>query len=155
MEFSERLKRAAAYAKVEWSPTEIGKSLGRPKQTVARWMADGTPSASDIFMIADRWKVDARWLATEEGAMLVTKASAPGLDAEEQELLERYGVADERWRQALRAIAELAAAPAAAYHTGQVSAPRHHQKTFGGVMERTPPHRSGRAGLKNTTAKKP
>lgn len=85
MRFWERFQKAAEHAKVAWSPTVIGAALGLRKQTVARWMdeaADGDPSGANVFLIADRWKVDARWLATGEGEMLprvpITTARQPG-----------------------------------------------------------------------------
>lgn len=70
MTFNERLQKAAAYAKVRWSQSEVARSLGLKKQTVDRWFDTGEPKPAQIFMIADKWKVDARWLATGEGDML-------------------------------------------------------------------------------------
>lgn len=75
MSFKERFKRAAARARVDWRPTAIGQSLGLPKQTVARWMDKGEPSGKMLYLIADRWKVSARWLATDEGDMLPSEAA--------------------------------------------------------------------------------
>jgi hypothetical protein len=80
MTFRERFQRAAAYAKVEWSPTEIGRALGRPKQTVARWMGTSVPPAEDLFLIADRWKINARWLATGDGSMVERVVMEPGAE---------------------------------------------------------------------------
>lgn len=77
MTFRERFQRAAVLARVEWSPTEIGRALGKSKQTVARWMDSSTPPAEEIFHIADKWKVDARWLATGEGSMIPRVAMQP------------------------------------------------------------------------------
>lgn len=51
------------------SQTAIGKHLSLNKQTVDRWMRGGEPKASMLFYIADRMKVDPRWLATGEGSM--------------------------------------------------------------------------------------
>jgi transcriptional regulator with XRE-family HTH domain len=73
MKFSERLKKATARAGIEWSQTAIGKALGVSKQTADRWMGDGQPAADTIFKVADALKVDARWLATEEGLMVATQ----------------------------------------------------------------------------------
>jgi transcriptional regulator with XRE-family HTH domain len=83
MSFRERFQRAAAYAKVEWSPTAIGASLTLNKQTVARWMDEknpGEPSGATLFKIADRWKVDARWLTTGEGNMIPRLLMEPGAE---------------------------------------------------------------------------
>jgi transcriptional regulator with XRE-family HTH domain len=78
MEFRDRLRLAAKHAGVEYSQTAIAKSLKRVgKQTVDRWMADGMPSAEMLYHIADTWKVNPRWLAVEQGDMIV----APIADA--------------------------------------------------------------------------
>ena len=68
--FNERLRDAATYAGVEYSQTVIANSLGIKKQTVDRWFSGYEPRPAMIFHIADRWGVDARWLATEEGEMI-------------------------------------------------------------------------------------
>lgn len=68
--FNERLREAAAYASVEYSQTAIANSLGIRKQTVDRWFSGYEPRPAMLFHMADRWGVDARWLATEEGEMI-------------------------------------------------------------------------------------
>jgi hypothetical protein len=108
--FRDRLRKAAAYAEVDYSPTAIGKSLGIAKQTVHPWMRAGEPRAEIIFRIADLWKVNARWLATEKGAMVRETPSA-GLTRDEHEILRRYRAAGPQWRQALRLMAKAAASP--------------------------------------------
>ena len=70
MKFKERLAKAAAHAKVQWGPTSVARSLGFPKQTVHRWFDKGEPKPAQLFTIADKWRVSARWLAKEEGDML-------------------------------------------------------------------------------------
>jgi hypothetical protein len=67
--FRERLKRAAEHAGVEYGQTAIARSLQVNKQTVDRWMGSGEPKPAQIYRIAERWRVDPKWLATGEGAM--------------------------------------------------------------------------------------
>lgn len=77
MPFRDRLREAAKHAKVGYSQTAIARSLGlKRKQTVDRWMGDGQPSPELIYVIADKWGVDPRWLATGKGAMLPKEAQA-------------------------------------------------------------------------------
>lgn len=102
MSFKERLQRAAAHAKVDWSPTAIGQSLGLPKQTVARWMDKGEPSGKMLYLIADRWKVSARWLATNEGNMLPGEAALAA-----REPAATYSAPSDRALEIARAWAEL------------------------------------------------
>lgn len=92
--FADRLREAASYAGAEFSQTAIANSLGIKKQTVDRWFRGGEPRPHMIFHIADRWKVDARWLATEEGYMLPHPPTGGGLTTQERELVDRYRQAD-------------------------------------------------------------
>lgn len=157
MDFANRFRRAAAHARVEWSPTAIGSSLTRPKQTVARWMDTGKPSGEDLFLIAERWKVEARWLATGEGSMLPRVAAAE-LAADEQDLLDRYRGADARGKLSLRAIAQIATTDPAEYsadvniHALPGAASPHELRRVGAVMERTGNYRTGRG---EQTARRP
>lgn len=98
--FADRLREAAAYAGIEYSQTAIAKSLGISKQTVDRWFSGGEPRPIMIFHIADRWKVDPRWLATDEGSMF-PRYPASALTTQELELLERYRQADPQWKRSL------------------------------------------------------
>jgi transcriptional regulator with XRE-family HTH domain len=107
MAFSDRLKTAAGHAKVEYSQTAIARSLGESKQKVDRWFGKGEPSPAALFNIADRWGVDARWLATGKGDMLGRQVPQ-GLPAHEEELLERYRGAAPLWRLALQLLSSLA-----------------------------------------------
>lgn len=107
MAFSDRLKKAAEHAKVEWSQTAIAKALDMNKQTVDRWFGTGEPKPAQIYRIADRWGVDPRWLATGEGGML-PRPSTDGLEPVEEELLARYREADPRWKLSLRLLSHLA-----------------------------------------------
>lgn len=67
-DFPERLRRACLYAGVAYSPTKIGHHIGENKQTVHAWMHAGSlPRADTLFMMADKFGVDPRWLATGEG----------------------------------------------------------------------------------------
>lgn len=106
--FRDRLKQAATYAKVGYSQTEIARALGlERKQTVDRWMGDGTPTPQMIFHIADVWRVDARWLATGEGEM-IPRAGSSDLSQQEEDLVARFRSADPRWQLSLRLLAALA-----------------------------------------------
>jgi transcriptional regulator with XRE-family HTH domain len=110
--FRERLKEAAKHACVEYGQTAIAKSLGVSKQTVDQWMAAGRPTPETIFVIADKWNVSARWLATEVGPMVVarpemTTSESIALPSDELELLSNYRQADGRWKLALRLLAAL------------------------------------------------
>lgn len=67
--FSDRLRQACRIAGVEWGQTAIAEALGVAKQTADRWMGESMPRADQLFMIADRLQVDARWLATGQGEM--------------------------------------------------------------------------------------
>ncbi len=112
--FRERLKKAAAYAGVDYSQTAIARSLGINKQTVDRWMGDGEPRPAMIFHIADTWHVDARWLATGDGN-ISPDPSGPGaaLTVEELDLLRRYRKAPARSRTSILAVAKALWKPAA------------------------------------------
>lgn len=103
--FRERLREAAHYAGIEYSQTEIANSLGTTKQTVDRWMADGEPRPAMIFKIADKWGVDARWLATDEGH-IVPPAGGAGLRQDELELIKGYRKATAPHRLSLRVMAK-------------------------------------------------
>lgn len=156
VDFASRFKLAAAHAKVQWGPTAISESLGRAKQTVARWMDTGTPSAEDIFLIAERWKVDARWLATGKGQTL-PHVPAGQLEAAEQNLLDRYRGAAERWKLALDTIANIATVPASYsirvnIHTRPDAASHQHLKTVAPVTKGTDKDRMGQAAK---SAKRP
>lgn len=67
--FRDRLKEAAKHAGVEYSQTAIAKSLEVSKQTVDQWMANGRPTPETIFRIADKWRLNPRWLAIGDGEM--------------------------------------------------------------------------------------
>lgn len=109
MKFSERLRKAAAYAQVEWGQSAIAKSLGiERRQTVDRWMGDGTPSPEMVFHIADTWNVDARWLATGKGDMIAGKSADGALKPDEEDMVARYRGADPRWKLSLRLLSYVA-----------------------------------------------
>lgn len=68
--FLDRFKAALTAQGVDTkSPTAIGSFLGVNKQTVDRWLKGGEPGPEMLFLIADKTKVDARWLATNKGSM--------------------------------------------------------------------------------------
>jgi transcriptional regulator with XRE-family HTH domain len=109
MAFNERLREAARHAGVEWSQTAVAKALGYTKQTVDRWFGTGEPKPAQIYNIADRWKVDARWLATGEGDMAKGAASdhAP-LSPLEELLLEMFShLTPEQQREQLNYVRAL------------------------------------------------
>lgn len=106
--FNERLREAARHAKVEWGQTAIAKSLEVSKQTVDRWMGTGEPKPAQLFRIADRWKIDARWLATGEGQMIAAYPGHTELPWQEQELLRGYREAEPKWQFCLLLLARLA-----------------------------------------------
>lgn len=108
MNFSERLKKACDHSGIGWSQTAIGRALGVSKQTAERWMGDGKPSADTLFAVADKLKVDARWLATGEGEMLRKPAAASELEPHEDDLIARYRIADPRWQLSLRLLSYVA-----------------------------------------------
>lgn len=105
--FIDRLKQAALYRRAEWSPTVIGRALGLPKQTVHRWMqGSSTPSPENVFLIADAWRMSARWLATGEGGMLELSASEV-LNKQEAEILTAYRGAPADGKSSLRTLARV------------------------------------------------
>lgn len=110
MDFPERFRRAAAHAKVPWSPTKIGESLGKSKQTVDRWMKGTNPRPAELFVVEELWGVSAKWLATEEGPMLARVAGAgeDGLTEEERLLIKNYRAAEPRWQLSLRLLSYVA-----------------------------------------------
>lgn len=105
--FSDRLKKAAKYAKVEWGQTSVARSLGLEKQTVDRWFGTGEPKPAMLFHIAETWHVDPRWLATGEGEML-SRPVARGLLPHEEDLLARYRDSDPRWQLSIRLLSYVA-----------------------------------------------
>lgn len=71
--FSARLKEAAEHVGLEFGQTAIARSLGVNKQTVDRWFNDGIPKPDHLYLIEDKWNVSARWLAREEGPMVLDR----------------------------------------------------------------------------------
>jgi len=63
-DFGERLKQAADKAKIPYSQTSMALCLGVSKQHVDSWMKGSLPRADQLWKIAERFGVDARWLAT-------------------------------------------------------------------------------------------
>lgn len=112
-DFPKRLKMACQLRNVEYSQTAIGKSLGLGKQTIDRWMAGTLPRADNIFLIADKWALNPRWLAIGEGeienyaAAGVRPGSVDELTYTEQELLVGFRKADPRWKLTIQILASL------------------------------------------------
>lgn len=107
-DFSGRMVMAAAHAKVPFTPQSVGTFLGVDRRKAAVWMEGGLPRADKLFEFADRFGVDARWFATGKGEMLPQPAGQEGLPPHEELLLERFRVADPRWRLSLQLLAALA-----------------------------------------------
>ncbi len=63
-DFPERLRQAAEKSKIPYRQSPLADYLGVQKQNVDSWMKGGLPRADQIFKMADKFKVDARWLAT-------------------------------------------------------------------------------------------
>lgn len=103
--YPERLRAAAAHAKVDYSPTALGKILGVNKQTAATWMAGSMPRGDKLFQHADKLGVDPRWLATGRGDMLARAPLPAEMPPEEISLLDRYRACDSRWKLSLRLLA--------------------------------------------------
>jgi transcriptional regulator with XRE-family HTH domain len=103
--FADRLKQAALYRRIEYRSAAIGRSLGLARQTVHRWLKGGEPSPEHIYLIADRWSVDARWLATGEGYMTPPPSDA-GLTRQELDLIAAYRQAHPEGKTSMRAIAK-------------------------------------------------
>lgn len=106
--FRERLKEAAKHIGVEYSQTAIARSLGISKQTVDQWMAEVRPSAEMIYLIADKWKVEPRWLQIEQGEMVAHPSAKADLGPDEQILLTRFRSSDPRWQIAIKYLAYVA-----------------------------------------------
>ena len=101
--FRDRLRRAADYAGVDFSPQAIATSLGlKRRQTVARWLEGSVPDPAMIFHISATWKVDPVWLGTGGGDML--PRLPVGLTSREQELLQTYRRLDKEKRASLTSI---------------------------------------------------
>ena len=79
--FGERFLKAADNAGLPPNQTPIAVFLGVRKQNVDAWMNGTLPRADILFAIADKFKVDARWLATGQtqsvnsGVIAHTKAN--------------------------------------------------------------------------------
>lgn len=106
--FTERLQKAAAHAHVQWGQTDVARSLGLSKQTVDRWFKGGEPKPAQLYLIADKWGVDPRWLATEHGQMLLPAPVTADLEPLEEQLLSQYRRADPRWQLSIRLLCGLA-----------------------------------------------
>lgn len=102
--FADRLKEACALRGVPYSQTAIAKYLGLQKQTVDRWFGGSEPRPALVFAIADKLKVSARWLATEEGSMLQLHDGVENLTPQEAELLDRYRRADPQWKRSISTL---------------------------------------------------
>lgn len=102
--FADRLKEACALRGVPYSQTDIGKFLGVSKQTVDRWFNGSEPRPALVFAIADKLRVNPRWLATGEGSMLQLQGGVENLTPQELELLDRYRRADPQWKRSISTL---------------------------------------------------
>lgn len=105
--FRDRLREAAAYAGLEYSQSAIARSLGITRQSVDNWMKEGEPRPAMIFRMADAWRVDPRWLATEEGNMVPPPSSGNGLSPQEHVIVRRYRAMPASSRNAMRVLLKL------------------------------------------------
>lgn len=64
MDFGDRLRQAAEGLGIPYKQTPIAHYLEVRKQNVDAWMNGSLPRADQLFIIADKLKVDPRWLAT-------------------------------------------------------------------------------------------
>lgn len=106
-DFRDRMLKAAAHAKVAFSPQSIGTFLGVDRRKAAVWMDGSLPRADKLFEHAERFGVDPKWYATGKGQML-SYAPTPELPADEAVLIECYRKAEPRWRLSLQMLAHLA-----------------------------------------------
>ena len=85
-------------------PTELGRFLDVSKQTAGSWLnEDREPGACNVYLIADRFKVSARWVFIEEGP----KERHGPVTADAAALLHYYSnLADEGEKQALLTLAK-------------------------------------------------
>ncbi len=103
-EFPDRLKLAAGHMKVAYSASAIAAFLGiKNRQTVHTWMAGSLPRADKMFEYADKFGVDARWLATGKGEMLRSVGSV-AVKADEAQLLADYRTASDAWKLTVRLL---------------------------------------------------
>ena len=84
--FKDRLREAADKAGVPYKPTAIANSLGISKQTIHQWMDRGRPTPENIFVIADKWGLNPRWLAIEDGPMRLEAVARPAVQIESPEI---------------------------------------------------------------------
>lgn len=103
--YTDRLRAAAKHARVDYSPTALGKVLGANKQTAASWMAGSMPRGDKLFEHADKLGVDPRWLATGRGDMLARALPPAEMPEDETTLLDRYRACDARWKLSIRLLA--------------------------------------------------
>lgn len=101
--FIDRLQRAAKFAGVGESQSEIADSLGLARQTVNRWFKGGEPNAEQTFGIARAWRVSPEWLKSGVGDMLPNPGD--GLTLEERDLIRNYRSATPQVRQVISTMA--------------------------------------------------
>lgn len=106
-DFSDRLMSAAQHAGIPYKQTALGDFLGINKQTVDVWMNGSVPRADTIFDIADKLRVDARWLATGDGEMIPALPDS-AIEAHHRDLISRYEAAGPRWKLSIRTLARIA-----------------------------------------------
>lgn len=103
--FRDRLRDAAKHAGIEYSPQAIADSLElKHRQTVHRWMDKYRPSPPMIEKIAKRWGVSVRWLATEEGPMVLEDLQ---LEPDETRAIKALRQSGRDWRAFVLSLAEV------------------------------------------------
>ena len=102
--FIDRLVRAARYAGVGESQSDIARSLEVSRQRVNRWFHHGAePDADQTLEIAKRWKINPDWLKNGNGDMLPVVGD--GLSLEERDLIRNYRSATPQVRQVISTMA--------------------------------------------------
>lgn len=95
--FRERLKFAAKLKGVT-TPAQFADYMKVGRQTGHNWWSGGTshPRAGDLFYMAEKLGVSARWLALGEEPML---RGIRGVSPDEQRALDLYKALPEAWRE--------------------------------------------------------
>lgn len=105
-----------------WNRTSRGAALGPQaladlvsadgkgemnRQTAATWISGSVPKADLLFRLADALRVDSRWLATGDGAMVV-QTTTDGLSPPEEDLVARFRDCHPRWQLSITLLSYVA-----------------------------------------------
>jgi transcriptional regulator with XRE-family HTH domain len=105
----QRLEKAMEHAKVRQS--ELAKACDISTAAVAKWFGGTAKNLKmeHLFAVADLCKVDARWLATGDGAMIKSKADPcthQDIPQRRIDLIRMYGRLPDEVRQPIRSLIE-------------------------------------------------